>query len=62
LPPCQQVGDRHDNKFDFQVCEMMAVAKISAAFPNQPKQALSEFKRAFNSRDLKMIDENFAPR
>lgn len=27
---------------------------------SQPKQALAQFYRAFNTRDLKMIDENFA--
>ena len=27
---------------------------------SQPQQALAQFYRAFNSRDLKMIDENFA--
>jgi ketosteroid isomerase-like protein len=27
---------------------------------SQPQQALTQFYRAFNSRDLKMIDENFA--
>jgi limonene-1,2-epoxide hydrolase len=28
---------------------------------SQPEQALAQFYRAFNSRNLKMIDENFAP-
>jgi ketosteroid isomerase-like protein len=28
---------------------------------SQPQQALAQFYRAFNTRDLKMIDENFAP-
>ncbi len=28
---------------------------------SQPQQALAQFYRAFNSRDLKMIDDNFAP-
>ena len=27
---------------------------------SQPQQALAQFYRAFNTRDLKMIDENFA--
>ena len=27
---------------------------------SQPQQALSQFYRGFNARDLKMIDENFA--
>lgn len=27
---------------------------------NEPQQALAQFYRAFNTRDLKMIDENFA--
>jgi hypothetical protein len=27
---------------------------------SQPQQALAQFYKAFNSRDLKMIDENFA--
>ena len=27
---------------------------------NQPQQALAQFYRAFNTRDLKMMDENFA--
>ena len=27
---------------------------------SQPQQALAQFYRAFNARDLKMIDENFA--
>jgi hypothetical protein len=27
---------------------------------SQPEQALAQFYRAFNTRDLKMIDENFA--
>jgi limonene-1,2-epoxide hydrolase len=28
---------------------------------SQPQQALAQFYRAFNTRDLKMMDENFAP-
>jgi ketosteroid isomerase-like protein len=28
---------------------------------SQPKQALAQFYKAFNTRDLKMIDDNFAP-
>ena len=28
---------------------------------SQPQQALAQFYRAFNSRDLAMIDDNFAP-
>lgn len=28
---------------------------------SQPQQALAQFYRAFNTRDLKMIDDNFAP-
>jgi ketosteroid isomerase-like protein len=28
---------------------------------SQPQQALVQFYKAFNTRDLKMIDENFAP-
>ena len=27
---------------------------------SQPQQALAQFYRAFNTRDIKMIDENFA--
>jgi hypothetical protein len=27
---------------------------------SQPQQALAQFYRAFNTRDLKMMDENFA--
>jgi hypothetical protein len=28
---------------------------------SQPQQALAQFYKAFNTRDLKMIDENFSP-
>src|ERR1700704_5928671 len=28
---------------------------------SQPPQALAQFYRAFNTRDLKMMDDNFAP-
>jgi hypothetical protein len=28
---------------------------------SQPQQGLAQFYRAFNSRDLKMMDDNFAP-